>query len=74
MTFRDHNITEIVDDSGNITTLKCNERFYVPSEITWLLKSLNYLQIDIFGAKIGAFSREHQLTTEDFEMLVVAEK
>jgi 2-polyprenyl-3-methyl-5-hydroxy-6-metoxy-1,4-benzoquinol methylase len=74
MTFRDHNKTEIVDDDGNKKTLECNERFYVPSEITWLLKSLGYKKIDIFGAKLGAFSRNDKLTTEDFEMLVIAEK
>jgi 2-polyprenyl-3-methyl-5-hydroxy-6-metoxy-1,4-benzoquinol methylase len=74
MTFRDHNITEIVDDSGNKKTLECNERYYVPSEITWLLKSLGFKKIDIFGAKLGAFSRNDKLTTEDFEMLVIAEK
>jgi len=45
----------------------------VPSEITWLLKSLGYKNIDIFGARLGAFSREHKLTTNDFEMLVIAE-
>lgn len=72
MTFRDHNTTEIVDDSGNKKTLKCDERYYVPSEITWLLKSLDFKKIDIFGAKLGAFSRKDKLTTEDFEMLVVA--
>jgi 2-polyprenyl-3-methyl-5-hydroxy-6-metoxy-1,4-benzoquinol methylase len=74
MTFRDHNITEFVDDSGIKKSLSCNERYYVPSEITWLLKSLHFICIDIFGAKIGAFSRNDTLTTEDFEMLVVAEK
>jgi 2-polyprenyl-3-methyl-5-hydroxy-6-metoxy-1,4-benzoquinol methylase len=74
MTFRDHNITEIVDDSGNKKILECNERYYIPSEITWLLKSLDFKKIDIFGAKLGAFSRNDKLATEDFEMLVVAEK
>jgi SAM-dependent methyltransferase len=74
MTFRDHNITEVVDDSGIKKELKCNERYYVPSEITWLLKTLGYKRVDIFGAKLGAFSRQHNLTTEDFEMLVIAEK
>jgi len=54
--------------------LKCNERYYVPSEITWMLKTLGYKKIDIFGAKLGAYSRKDQLTTEDFEMLVIAEK
>jgi 2-polyprenyl-3-methyl-5-hydroxy-6-metoxy-1,4-benzoquinol methylase len=74
MTFRDHNITEIEDDLGNRKTLECNERYYVPSEISWLLKTLGYKTIDIFGARLGQFSREHTLTTEDFEMLVIAKK
>ena len=73
MTFRDHNIVEFEDDSGNKRTLECNERYYVPCEITWLLKSLGYKTIDLFGAKLGAYSREDKLTTEDFEMLVIAE-
>jgi len=73
MTFRTHNTVEFEDDSGSKKTLECNERYYVPSEITWLLKSLGYATIDIFGARLGAFSREHKLTTKDFEMLVVAE-
>jgi hypothetical protein len=74
MTFRDHNITEFEDDSGNKKTLDCNERYYVPSEITWLLKSLGYQTIAIFGAKLGKFSRNDKLSPADFEMLVIAEK
>ena len=74
MTFRDHNITEVEDDLGNKKSIDCNERYYVPSEITWLLKSLGYNKIEIFGAELGAFSRNKKLTTEDFEMLVIAEK
>jgi 2-polyprenyl-3-methyl-5-hydroxy-6-metoxy-1,4-benzoquinol methylase len=74
MTFRDYNITELEDDLGNRKTLECNERYYVPSEITWLLKTLGYKKIEIFGAQLGAFSRSSKLTAEDFEMLVVAEK
>jgi 2-polyprenyl-3-methyl-5-hydroxy-6-metoxy-1,4-benzoquinol methylase len=74
MTFRDHNITEFEDDSGKKKTLECNERYYVPSEITWLLKTLGYNKIGIFGAKLGAYSRNDKLTTEDFEMLVIAKK
>ena len=72
MTFRDHNITEFEDDDGIKKTLNCNERYYVPSEITWLLKSLGFRTVDIFGAKLGAYSRNDKLTTEDFEMLVIA--
>lgn len=73
MTFRDYNITSVRDDSGKEIGLECNERYYVPSEITWLLKSLSFKTISIYGAKLGAFSRNDVLTTEDFEMLVVAE-
>jgi hypothetical protein len=74
MTFRDYNITQVIDDSGVKKELECNERYYVPSEITWMLKSLVLKNIDIFGAKLGAFSRNDKLTTEDYEMLVIAEK
>jgi SAM-dependent methyltransferase len=73
MTFRDHNVTEIEDDDGNKLEVQSNERYYVPSEITWLLKSLDYKAIDIYGAKLGAFSRNDPLTAEDYEMLVIAE-
>ncbi|MDJ0680162.1 MAG: class I SAM-dependent methyltransferase [Xenococcaceae cyanobacterium MO_167.B52] len=72
MTFRDRHTIEIEDDLGNIKQLESNERYYVPSEITWLLKTLNFQTIDILAAKLGAFSRRDKLTTEDFEMLVVA--
>jgi 2-polyprenyl-3-methyl-5-hydroxy-6-metoxy-1,4-benzoquinol methylase len=74
MTFRDRNITSLEDDSGKRIELECNERYYVPSEITWLLKSLGFGVIDIYGAKLGAFSRNDKLTTEDFEMLVIGGK
>jgi len=74
MTFRDYNTTYVEDDSGNKKELKSNERYYVPPEITWLLKSLDFKKIDIYGAKLGAYSRNDKLTTEDFEMLVIAEK
>lgn len=74
MTFRDYNITKVVDDNGVEKELECNERYYVPCEITWLLKTLGFTKIEIFGATLGAFSREHTLKTEDFEMLVIAER
>lgn len=74
MTFRDHNITTIADDSDRTHELHCDERYYIPSEITWLLTSLGFRSVDIFGAKLGAFSRNHPLTAEDFEMLVIAQK
>ncbi len=74
MTFRDISTIYIEDDLGNKKEIESAERYYVPSEITWLLTSLNFQTIDIFGAKLGAFSRADQLSTKDFEMLVIAEK
>lgn len=74
LTFRDHNTTCAEDDSGRKLVLRCDERYYVPPEITWLLKSLAFQTIGIFGARLGRFSRDDKLTVDDFEMLVVAEK
>lgn len=72
MTFRDFSEYEATDDGGMTRKLKCNERYYVPSEITWLLKSLGFTAIDILGCELGAWRRDKALTTEDFEMLVIA--
>ena len=72
MTFRDHNITRVEDDAGFERELRCNERYYVPSEITWMLKSLGFRSVEIFGVTLGKFSRSDRLTPENFEMLVVA--
>ena len=74
MTFRDLNVTTVRDDLGNTKELQCNERYYVPPEITWLLRSINFTRVDIYGATLGAFSRNDRLTTEHFEMLVIAQK
>jgi len=74
MTFRDISVYKTTDDSGKPLTLHCSERYYVPSEITWLLKSLGFHNIGIFNSRLGAWNRDDKLSTEDFEMLVVAEK
>jgi hypothetical protein len=74
MTFRDHSVYETEDDRGNKKILNCNERYYVPSEISWLLKSAGFKKSEIFSCKLGEFSRKEVLTTGDFEMLIVAEK
>ena len=74
MTFRDHSRLESVDDDGRLKTLVCDERYYTPSEITWLLESLGFRTIAIHGAKLGKFSRADALTTDDYEMLVIAER
>jgi len=74
MTFREYSTVYAEDDLGNKKELQCNERYYAPSEIIWLLKTLNFKTVDIYGAKLGAFSRNDTLSTEDFEMLIIAEK
>lgn len=74
MTFREHNTITVEDDSGRRKELTTSERYYVPSEITWMLSNLGFGTVDILGARLGAFSRADRLTTEDFEMLVVAVK
>jgi hypothetical protein len=38
------------------------------------VKSAGFKKAEIFGCKLGAFSRKDVLTTEDFEMLIIAEK
>ncbi len=72
MTFRMASDFEATDDSGKKKILKCNERYYAPSEMTWLLKSLGFKSIAIHGCAPGQFSREKALTPDDFEMLVTA--
>jgi len=74
MTFRDYTEFEFSDDDGKKITIKCNERYYVPSEINWLLKSIGFSRVEIIGCRLGAFSRNDILTTEDYEMLVIADK
>jgi SAM-dependent methyltransferase len=71
MTFRDYNEYEIVNDSGETLLLKCNERYYVPSEITWLLKSVGFKNIEILGCEIGKWQPKRELTSSDYEMLVI---
>jgi len=74
LTFRERSIFKAIDDSGLPFELECDQRYYAPSEMTWLLRSAGFKTVDIFGAKLGAFSRHDPLTPDDFEMLIVAEK
>ncbi|NLX95883.1 MAG: class I SAM-dependent methyltransferase [Rhodopirellula sp.] len=74
MTFREHARMTFTDDAGQSQTIETNERYYTPSELRWLLRTAGFDTVDIFGCRLGQFSREHSLTTDDFEMLVVAEK
>jgi ubiquinone/menaquinone biosynthesis C-methylase UbiE len=74
LSFRESATTRVVDDHGREKILETNERYYAPSEMAWYLKQLKFRQVDIYGCELGAFSRSRALTTEDFEMLVIAWK
>jgi 2-polyprenyl-3-methyl-5-hydroxy-6-metoxy-1,4-benzoquinol methylase len=74
MQFRDFSTYTIPDDDGKEMVLKCNERYYAPSEITFMLKQLGVSKVDVFGGEIGAFERNRPLKTDDYELLVIAEK
>jgi 2-polyprenyl-3-methyl-5-hydroxy-6-metoxy-1,4-benzoquinol methylase len=74
LTFRDHSVYELRDDSGKKMRLQCNERYYIPSEISWQLKTLGFSTVEIFGCPQGQWNRKTKLTTNDYEMLVVATK
>jgi SAM-dependent methyltransferase len=74
MTFRDISWIEFTDDDGNKKKLHCNERYYTPPELSWLLKSIGFVNTGIYGCRLGAFSRNDSLSTDDYEMLVITQK
>ena len=74
MTFRGQTEMTFTDDAGKSHAITSNEHYYTPAEMRWLLQTASFAQVDIFGCHLGEFSRDHALTHEDFEMLVVAEK
>lgn len=71
LTFREHTNVEMTDDDGHSFFLNTNERYYAPSEITWMLKSLGLDEVEIYGGEVGNFSR-CRLTPDYFELLVIA--
>ena len=52
----------------------CNQRLYIPSEISWLPKSLGLSKNSNVWSKAWVVLERNQLTTQDFEMLVIANK
>jgi SAM-dependent methyltransferase len=71
-TFRDANSFEFTDDIGISHQLRASERYYAPSEITWMLRSLGFSKVEIFGGVVGSFSRTTLVSGDTFELLVVA--
>jgi len=74
LTLREKSSFEITKDNGQKKKLLCDERYYMPSEITWLLKSISFSDIEIYAACLGNFSRQTKLTDNDYEMLVISRK
>jgi SAM-dependent methyltransferase len=74
MTFRERATMTFTDDSGQPHTIQTNERYYTPPELRWLLQTAGFATVTICGCRLGAFNRDDALTTEDFEMLAIAEK
>jgi len=73
MTFREHSIVEFTDDLSKSHSIPTTTRYYIPPEIAWLLRSTGFETVEIFGAKLGAYSRNDPLTPNDFEMLIIAQ-
>jgi SAM-dependent methyltransferase len=72
LTFREQATVKVRDDHGRELVIRTNERYYAPSEMSWLLRQAGFREVDICGCDLGAFSRDRPLSTDDFEMLVVA--
>jgi len=64
-------VLEITNDSGVKKALTCNERYYAPSEISWLLGSLGFQKIELYGCAPGQFTK-NKVLANDYEMLVRA--
>jgi len=64
-------VLEITDDKGVKKSLTCNERYYAPVEIAWLLAGLGFTKIEICGCTPGQFTKTQGLTPSDYEMLVI---
>lgn len=74
MTFREHTVYKHVDDNGERHLLRCNLRYHIPPEMTWLLHSVGFSTVNIYGAELGKWNRDKKLSADDLEMLIVARK
>ncbi|MCK9463640.1 MAG: methyltransferase domain-containing protein [Proteobacteria bacterium] len=73
-TLRERSVLEARDDGGRRKVLCCDERFYVPSELRWMLHTLGFAEIGIFGCTVGRFSRRVKPSPKEFELLAIAVK
>ncbi|UCD09319.1 MAG: class I SAM-dependent methyltransferase [Dehalococcoidales bacterium] len=73
-TFRESFKLESIDDDGNIKELDCNQRYYVHSELRYIMTNIGFDVIGIYNSELGNYSRDTKLTEDAFEMLVIATK
>lgn len=73
-TLRSRFSVTIITDSGKESTVEVSERYYLPSEISWLLQQAGLGAVEIYGCDLGAFSKTRPAGWDDLEMLVVAKK
>lgn len=71
MTLRATEEMAFTDNAGKKLAIRSDERYFLPSEITWYLESLGCSPVGLFGCRLGGFRRE-TLTPDHFEMLVIA--
>jgi len=74
VTFREAETFSVTDDSGRAMTITSSERFYVPPELTWLLKSAGFEAVELYGCMPGQYNRERRPNPDDFEMMAIARK
>jgi hypothetical protein len=70
--FRDHSTYTITGDDGREMVLNCNERYYAPSELNFMLELLGFKQIFITSCETGIMNRKRELKTSDYELLTIA--
>jgi len=73
-TFRMKSSLEIKDDDGKLMHLSCDERYYIPPEINWYLKTIGFKNIGIYPCKTGHFERRDGNLATEYELLAIAEK
>jgi 2-polyprenyl-3-methyl-5-hydroxy-6-metoxy-1,4-benzoquinol methylase len=73
-TLRMKSVMKVEDDHGRKKTFRYDERFYMPSELSWMLETLGFRKTEIFGGTVGKFSRKAKPSAKEFELLVIAEK
>lgn len=65
---------KFADDNGEEFTISGTERYFTCSELSLFLREAGFIQIECLGATLGQFDRNKKPSTEDMEILVIAQK